>query len=175
MTHIIIPKIVPHCTGDGCELEAKYTCNKCGTMVCQNIGGIIGDVGMRGLVKKFEGGHAVFCMYCRMTAQPHVYCPGCAGDHELMLSFRGSCRTVFRSLHESQYGNEENFVAGRTHENATDLADRREDKYKKMDSHQPDGAKLIRSKKDQDFAIETEDVVEEGNLVTVMKDVQRDD
>lgn len=170
MVHIIVPKIAPHCTGDGCEMPGEHICAKCGTMVCELVGGIIGDEGMRTLVKKFDGGHAVFCMYCRFIAQPHVYCGSCAGSHELMLSFRGSCRTAFASLHESAYGNEGNMVVGRTTENATDLSDRRTDKYEKMDSHNPVGAKLIRSQAEQDQVFETEEIVEDGE--TIIRQVQ---
>jgi len=165
MNQIIIPKIVPHCTGDGCQLPGEHICAKCGTMVCELVGGIIGDEGMKSLVKRYEDGHAVYCMYCRFIAQPHVFCGSCAGSHELMLNFRGSCRTAFASLHESAYGNDGNMVVGRTTENATDLSDRRFDKYRRMDSTNPEGAKLVRSQAEQDQVFETEEIVEDGETI----------
>lgn len=171
MSAIIIPKIAMHCTGDGCELPGEHLCAKCGGMVCERIAGIIGDDGMRALVKRFRGGHAVFCMYCRFTAKPHVYCVSCAGDHELMLSFRGSCRTAFRALHESNYGNDGELVSGRSQDDATEMRDRRLDKYEKMDSTNPEGAKLIRSQEEQDREYEAHEEVdpETGETITVFE------
>lgn len=155
---IVIPKIVPHCDADGCQMPAEHICTKCGKGICEVVGGIIGDEGHRAFTKRFKDGHAVYCMYCRFTAKPHVYCVRCAGDHELMLSFRGSCRTAYRSLSEQSYEwSPEGGIEGRSQENATEMAERRDEKYRKMDSHMPKGAKLIRSQEEQDFELPTEE------------------
>lgn len=174
---LIIPKVAAHCTGDACILPGEHLCTKCGGMVCEMVGGIIGDVAHSTMVKRFDDGHAIYCMYCRMIAKPHVFCAPCAQSHELELNLRGSCRLAYRALHESGYdvgfdeSTDRTMVEGRSSENATELGGMRQDKYKKMDSTTPDGAKLIRSQEDQDFELDVEETLDDdGQLVTTQVD-----
>ena len=71
-----------------------------------------------------------------------------------MLSFRSSCKTAYDALHETAYDD----LELRSSADATEMADRREDKYKKMDSLLPEqeGGRLIRSKEEQEFEVDME-------------------
>ena len=143
-----IAKVMPGWQGDGCQLPAKYACNKCGKLVCDVARGLIADEGRAtATIRTFGTGHHVVCLFCRFTAQPYVYCTECAGGHEVMLSFRGSCKTAFNALHETSYED----LEYRSNDNATEMRDRREDKYKRMDSLLPEegGGRLVRSDKEQ--------------------------
>jgi hypothetical protein len=93
-----------------------------------------------------------------------------------MLSFRGSCRVAYRSLHESNYDNDGESVVGRSQDDATEMRDRRLEKYEGMDSTNPEGAKLIRSQEEQDREFDVEEKVdpETGELTTVFKESDDD-
>jgi len=162
ISQLIIPNVSPSCTGDGCQLPAKYSCAKCGALVCDVPHGLIGDEGRAtATIRTFPTGHHVVCLFCRFTAQQSIYCGRCAGEHELGLNLRGSCQTMYKSIHESAYDD----LTQRSSEDATEMADRRNQKYKQMDSNLPEvgGGRMIRSQEEQDEVVYVEED-EEGTI-----------
>lgn len=71
---------------------------------------------------------------------------------------------MYRALHESAYDD----LTDRSRENATELADRRDEKYRNMDSNLPEtgGGRLIRSDQEQEEVVYTEED-NDGNFTLV--------
>ena len=52
---------------------ADYVCVRCGGDICDE--------------------HTFKCFYCQWMKRMPWYCPNCAGDHELMRTMRGGCKS----------------------------------------------------------------------------------